>query len=121
MINEANNDTDVIHADIVNKVKKEFPSKKLILDLAEFFKIFGDPTRVKIMIALDKSQMCVSDISALLNMTVSAVSHQLKTLLDAGLVKTKRDGKIVFYSLADEHVQKIIECGSEHILEKEAE
>lgn len=118
---EASSDVDVIHADIVEKVKKDFPSNQLINNLSDFFKIFGDTTRVKIMCALDKSEMCVGDISVLLDMTVSAVSHQLKILRDASLVKTKRQGKVVFYSLADEHVQRIIECGIEHILEKESE
>ncbi|MCI7565864.1 MAG: metalloregulator ArsR/SmtB family transcription factor [Treponema sp.] len=118
---ETCSDVDVIHADIVDKVKKNFPSNQLINTLSDFFKIFGDTTRVKIMCALDKSEMCVGDISVLLDMTVSAVSHQLKILREASLVKTKRQGKIVFYSLADEHVQRIIECGIEHIIEKESE
>ena len=117
----AYSDVDVLHADIVDKVKKDFPSNQLINTLSDFFKIFGDTTRVKIMCALDKSEMCVGDISVLLDMTVSAVSHQLKILREASLVKTKRQGKIVFYSLADEHVQRIIECGIEHIIEKESE
>lgn len=118
---ETCSDVDVIHADIVDKVKKDFPSNQLINTLSDFFKIFGDTTRVKIMCALDKSEMCVGDISVLLDMTVSAVSHQLKILREASLVKTKRQGKVVFYSLADEHVQRIIECGIEHIIEKESE
>ena len=118
---ETCSNVDVIHADIVDKVKKDFPSNQLINTLSDFFKIFGDTTRVKIMCALDKSEMCVGDISVLLDMTVSAVSHQLKILREASLVKTKRQGKIVFYSLADEHVQRIIECGIEHIIEKESE
>lgn len=118
---ETCSDVDVLHADIVDKVKKDFPSNQLINTLSDFFKIFGDTTRVKIMYALDKSEMCVGDISVLLDMTVSAVSHQLKILREASLVKTKRQGKIVFYSLADEHVQRIIECGIEHIIEKESE
>lgn len=118
---ETCSDVDVIHADIVDKVKKDFPSNQLINTLSDFFKIFGDTTRVKIMCALYKSEMCVGDISVLLDMTVSAVSHQLKILREASLVKTKRQGKIVFYSLADEHVQRIIECGIEHIIEKESE
>ena len=118
---ETCSDVDVLHADIVDKVKKDFPSNQLINTLSDFFKIFGDTTRVKIMCALDKSEMCVGDISVLLDMTVSAVSHQLKILRETSLVKTKRQGKIVFYSLADEHVQRIIECGIEHIIEKESE
>ena len=118
---ETCSDVDVIRADRVDKVKKDFPANQLINTLSDFFKIFGDTTRVKIMCALDKSEMCVGDISVLLDMTVSAVSHQLKILREASLVKTKRQGKIVFYSLADEHVQRIIECGIEHIIEKESE
>lgn len=118
---ETCSDVDVLHADIVDKVKKDFPSNQLINTLSDFFKIFGDTTRVKIMCALDKSEMCVGDISVLLDMTVSAVSHQLKILREASLVKTNRQGKVVFYSLADEHVQRIIEWGIEHIIEKESE
>ena len=91
----------------------------LEFDLADFYKIFGDTTRVKILYALDKSELCVCDISALLGMSVSAVSHQLRALRDSNLVRTKRDGKIVYYSLADEHVKSILECGLEHIEEKE--
>ncbi len=90
----------------------------VIEKMAAFYKIFGDPTRVRILCALDKSELCVCDLSALLEMNVSAVSHQLKLLRESDLVKTRRDGKEVYYSLSDEHVQKIIECGMEHILEK---
>ena len=88
-------------------------------DLAELFKIFGDSTRLRIMSALLRHELCVCDISALLNMTISAVSHQLKILRDSNLVSTRRDGKVVYYSLADNHVKEIIECGIEHISEKE--
>jgi len=108
---------EIIHEDIVKKVKDTFPKDEMIFDLADFYKIFGDTTRVKILYALDKSELCVCDISALLEMTVSAVSHQLKILRDSNLVKTRREGKVVYYSLADEHVQEIIECGMEHISE----
>ena len=108
---------DIIHEETVKKVKTTFPKDEMIFDLADFYKIFGDTTRVKILYALDKSELCVCDISVLLEMTVSAVSHQLKILRDSNLVKTRRDGKIVYYSLADHHVQEIIECGMEHISE----
>lgn len=114
-------DCEVIHSDVVEKVKKTFPTDEIIFDLADFFKIFGDTTRVKILYALDKNEMCVCDISNLLNMTTSAVSHQLKVLREANLVTTNRVGKVVYYSLADEHVKEIIECGLNHILEKEEE
>ena len=109
---------EIIHVDIVKKVKATFPKDEMIFDLADFYKIFGETTRVKILYALDKSELCVCDISALLGMSVSAVSHQLKILRDSNLVKTKRDGKVIYYSLSDNHVQSILECGIEHIKEK---
>ena len=112
-------DCEVIHEDIVKKVKSTFPKEEMLFDLADFYKIFGDTTRVKILYALDKSELCVCDISVLLGMSVSAVSHQLRALRDSDLVRTKREGKIVYYSLADEHVKSILECGIEHIKEKE--
>lgn len=114
-------DCEVIHNDVVEKIKNEFLDDETVFSVADFFKIFGDSTRFKILYALDKSQMCVCDISALLNMSISAVSHQLKVLRDSNLVKTKREGKVVFYSLADEHVMKVLECGVEHIQEKNNE
>lgn len=114
-------DCEVIHQEAVNHVKKELQSEDTLLNLANFYKIFSDSTRLKILCALDKHELCVCDLSTLLNMTISAVSHQLKVLRESNLVKTKRDGKVIFYSLADEHVQKIIECGFEHISEQENE
>ena len=108
---------EVIHEDTVQKVKSTFPKDEMIFDLADFYKIFGDTTRVKILLALDKSELCVCDISSLLEMTISAVSHQLKILRDSNLVVTRREGKVIYYSLADEHVKEIIECGMEHISE----
>lgn len=111
-------DCEVIHSDVVEKVKGLLEKDEVIFDLADFFKIFGDTTRIKILYALDKNEMCVCDISSLLNMTISAVSHQLKVLRESNLVKTKKEGKVVYYSLADEHVKEIIECGMEHVLEK---
>lgn len=108
---------EIIHEDIVKKVKSTFLKDEMIFDLADFYKIFGDTTRVKILYALDKSELCVCDISALLGMSLSAVSHQLKILRDSNLVKTKRDGKVIYYSLSDDHVKSILECGIEHISE----
>ena len=110
-------DCEVIHDDVVAEVKNQFPADETHFDIADFFKIFGDTTRVKILYALDKHDLCVCDISTLLNMTISAVSHQLKVLRENNLVKTRREGKVVFYSLADDHVKEIIECGMEHVLE----
>ena len=119
MIKEEVCESEVIHDEIVKKVKATFPKDEMIFDLADFYKIFGDTTRVKILYALDKSELCVCDISALLGMSVSAVSHQLRALRESDLVRTKRDGKVIYYSLADEHVKSILECGIEHISEKE--
>lgn len=112
-------DCDVIHNDIVEKVKADLPADEIIFDTADFFKIFGDTTRFKILYALDKAKLCVCDISALLNMSVSAVSHQLKILRDSNLVKTERQGKVIYYSLSDDHVKEVLECGVEHVMEKE--
>ncbi len=114
-------DCEVIHSEVVDSVKSQLENDSLIIDLADFFKIFGDSTRLKIMLALAKSELCVCDIASLLNMTISAVSHQLKLLRESNLVKTKRSGKVVYYSLADEHVAEIIECGLEHVLEDSSE
>lgn len=111
-------DCDVIHADVVDKVKKKMPDEEELYNLSDFFKVLGDSTRAKIMWALDESEMCVCDIAVLLNMTKSAISHQLRSLKQANLVKYRKEGKIVFYSLADDHVKDIFEKGLEHIREK---
>jgi ArsR family transcriptional regulator len=93
------------------------PQEELLYDLAELFKVFGDSTRTKILWALDEEEMCVCDIAYLLNMTQSAISHQLRVLKQAKLVKNRREGKIVFYSLDDEHIRQILEIGLIHIME----
>mgnify|MGYP000712577690 CR=1 FL=1 len=105
------------HEEIVNKVNSEMPDDEILYDLAELFKIFGDSTRIKILYVLFESEMCVCDIAQLLNMTQSAISHQLRILKQSQLVKSRRDGKSVFYSLADDHVYRIINQGFEHIKE----
>jgi ArsR family transcriptional regulator len=107
----------VIHADIVDAVKKKMPIEDELYDLADFFKVLGDSTRAKIMWALDESEMCVCDLAVLLNMTKSAISHQLRSLRQANLVKYRKSGKVVFYSLSDDHVKAIFETGLEHIRE----
>ncbi|MDD3894450.1 MAG: metalloregulator ArsR/SmtB family transcription factor [Syntrophomonadaceae bacterium] len=112
-------DCDVIHEDIVEQVKNKMPQEEALYDLAELFKVFGDTTRIKILWALDAAEMCVCDIAFLLNMTQSAISHQLRVLKQAKLVKNRREGKIVFYSLDDEHIKQIFELGSVHISEEE--
>lgn len=109
---------NVIHEDIVNKVKEKMPGEENLYDLAELFKVFGDTTRIKILWALAESEMCVCDIAVLLNMTQSAISHQLRVLKQSRLVKYRKDGKIVFYSLDDEHVKQIFNQGLVHINEK---
>lgn len=115
---DINCDCEVIHADIVDKVKLVMPEEDELYDLSDFFKVLGDSTRVKIMWALDENEMCVCDLAVLLNMTKSAISHQLKSLKAANLVKYRKDGKVVFYSLTDDHVKEIFEKGLEHIREK---
>ena len=105
------------HSELLKKIKKEMPADEQLQDLGDLFKIFGDTTRIKIMYALYEGEMCVCAISELLNMTQSAISHQLKTLKDANLVSARRDGKEIYYSLSDEHVKSIIAEGFEHITE----
>ena len=105
------------HDEIVEKVRRELPSEDTLYDLTELFRIFGDSTRIRILYVLFEAEMCVCDIAALLGMTQSAISHQLKALKSARLVTSRRDGKTVFYSLADDHVKTIIDQGLEHILE----
>lgn len=114
---DINCDCGVIHPDIVNKVKMVMPVEDELYDLSDFFKVLGDSTRVRIMWALDESEMCVCDIAVLLNMTKSAVSHQLKLLRTSNLVKYRKEGKVVFYSLSDDHVKEILEKGLVHIRE----
>ena len=106
------------HDEIVEKVQKEMPSEDTLYDLTELFRIFGDSTRIRILYVLFEAEMCVCDIAALLGMTQSAISHQLRALKNARLVTSRRDGKTVFYSLADDHVKTIINQGMEHILEQ---
>ena len=106
-----------IHEDIVKKVQSVLPDEEVLYDLAELFKIFGDSTRIRILYALFESEMCVCDIAQLLGMTQSAISHQLRILKGSKLVKYRREGKTVFYSLADGHVRTIINQGLEHVEE----
>ena len=114
-------DCEVIHADVVDAVKKKMPVDNELFDLSDFFKVLGDSTRSKIIWALDEHEMCVCDLAVLLNMTKSAISHQLRALREANLVINRREGKNVFYSLADDHVRQIFKKGLEHIREKNPE
>lgn len=108
-------DCEVIHEDVVNKVKKNLLLTEELDKLARFFKIFGNNTRLNIISALDQHEMCVCDLAVLLNMTKSAISHQLRELRDAHLVKSRRDGKVIYYSLDDKHIEDVFEIGLEHI------
>jgi DNA-binding transcriptional ArsR family regulator len=110
-------DSNVIHEEIINQVKDKMPKEEILYDLAELFKVFGDSTRIKILWALDASEMCVCDIAALLNMSQSAISHQLRVLKQAKLVKNRKEGKVVYYSLDDDHVRQIFDQGLAHIYE----
>lgn len=112
-------DCDVIHEDVVNRVLDMMPPGNDFLNLANLYKMFSDPTRVKIMWALRCNEMCVCDLAVLLNMTKSAISHQLKSLRLTNLVKFHKQGKVVYYSLADEHVEDIFEKGFAHIHESD--
>lgn len=110
-------DCDIIHSDVVNSVQRNMPQDSELYDLSDFFKVLGDSTRAKIMWALDEHELCVCDLAALLNMTKSAISHQLRALREANLVINRRDGKNIYYALADDHVRQIFEMGLEHIRE----
>ncbi|MCX7904651.1 MAG: metalloregulator ArsR/SmtB family transcription factor [Caloramator sp.] len=108
----------VVHEDVVEKVKDMMPEEERLYDVAELFKVLGDTTRIKIICALFESEMCVCDIADLLNMSQSAVSHQLRVLKAARLVKFRKEGKIVYYSLDDEHVKMIFDLGLLHVSEE---
>ena len=107
-----------VHLDAVEQVRSLLPADETLYDLAELFKIFGDSTRVKILYALLEGELCVCDIAKLMEVTQSAVSHQLRVLKGSKLVKFRREGKTVYYSLADEHVIRILSQGMEHVMEQ---
>ena len=106
-----------VHDDLLKIVQDTMPDEQELNDLADLFKIFGDYTRIRILFVLFESEVCVCDLAQVLNMTQSAISHQLKILKQSRLVKSRREGKSIFYSLADEHVETIIGNGREHIEE----
>lgn len=106
-----------IHEDILKRVKEHLPKEEVLYDLAEIFKVFGDSTRIKILCVLFEGEMCVCDMAELLGVSQSAVSHQLRVLKQARLVKFRREGKVVYYSLADDHVKHIFNEGLDHVLE----
>ena len=108
-----------IHEEVVKQVQDRMPKEEKLYDLADFFKIFGDTTRIKILYVLLQQEMCVLDIALLLNMTQSAISHQLRVLKAMQLVKFRREGKTILYSLSDSHIENILSQGMEHISEEE--
>jgi ArsR family transcriptional regulator len=111
-------DCKVIHQDVVDSVRSTMPTQDSIQELSQLFKVFGDPTRLKILSALFKSEMCVCDMATLFNMTQSSISHQLIVLKQARLVNYHREGKVVYYALDDHHIQQIFDQGYSHIQER---
>jgi DNA-binding transcriptional ArsR family regulator len=109
--------TKGIHREIIRSVNRKMPDPVALYELADLFKLFGDSTRLGILWALSESEMCVCDLCALLKMKQPAVSHQLKNLKQSRIVKARRDGKIVYYSLEDEHIRKLLNLGMEHTQE----
>lgn len=106
-----------VHEDIVKRVQDKQPDDEYLYELADLFKVFGDTTRIKILYALFESELCVGDIALVLGMSQSAVSHQLRVLKDSKLIKFRREGKVIFYSLDDDHVRTIMSMGMEHVEE----
>lgn len=106
-----------LEQDTINKINEKMPPEEELQDLGDFFKVFGDVTRLKILNALLCAEMCVYDIATLLGMSQSAISHQLRVLKQMGLVKNRRDGKVIFYALADAHIATILSQGLDHIEE----
>lgn len=117
-VNEVMCDCNIIHEDVVNNTLKKMLPQDLFDKLAEFFKIIGDPTRTKILFALDQNEMCVCDLANVLNMTKSSISHQLAVLRRSGIVKCRKNGKEVYYTLDDDHIVQLFEIGLEHINHK---
>jgi len=107
-----------INEEAVRDVQSKMPTEEIVFKGAEIFKLLGDPTRVKLLFALSQRELCVCDLSAVLGMTQSAVSHQLRVLRGAHLVKYRKEGKVVFYSLADAHVSRLLAMGVEHAEER---
>jgi len=112
-------DCTVIHQEVVDRVRETMPNDDLLLELADTFKLFSDSTRLKILYALMEAEMCVCDISVLLGMSKSSVSHQLRVLKQSNLAKYRKAGRAIYYSLADDHVRTICRMGMEHVLEEE--
>lgn len=115
--NDEKCEVTLIHEDNVKKAVNELPDDELIADLSDMFKIFGDQTRMKILMALESGELCVCDIAAVMNMSQSAISHQLRVLKQSNIVKTRRQGKVVYYSISDDHVKEIFDIAMVHVQE----
>ena len=107
----------IVNEEIVKQVKQSLPKEEILYDVAELFKVFGDSTRIKIICALFNEEICVNDLAASLQMTQSAISHQLRILKSANLIKCRREGKLMYYALDDEHVTHIFKAGFDHVTE----
>ncbi len=114
-------DCNIIHQDIVDKITEQMPESTIFNNLAEFFKLIGDPTRLKILFALDKEEVCVCDIANTLSMSKSSISHQLALLKKYEIIKSRKQGKEVYYTLDDEHVNEVFEIALKHINHKNKE
>lgn len=112
-------ENSVIHQDVIDRVEKEMPSETILFEVSELFKVFGDSTRSRIICALHIEEMCVNDLSVLLQMSPSAISHQLKILRDTRLVKCHKQGRVVYYSLDDNHIDQIFSMAFHHVMEEE--
>ncbi|BFL75643.1 ArsR/SmtB family transcription factor [Finegoldia magna] len=115
--NDEKCEVTLIHEDNVKKAVNELPDDELIADLSDMFKIFGDQTRMKILMALESGELCVCDIAAVMDMSQSAISHQLRVLKQSNIVKTRRQGKVVYYSISDDHVKEIFDIAIVHVQE----
>ena len=109
---------NVIHEDVIKIVRSKLPPEKPTLAVTELFRVLGDETRSRIICSLGFSEMCVCDIAALLKMTSSAISHQLRILKESQIIKSRREGKVVYYSLSDEHIEKLFNIAFEHVMEE---
>ena len=116
-INLKNTEPCCVHEETVKQVEKKMPAEETLFNLAEFFKVFGDVTRVRILYALLDTELCVGDLAQLLGLSQTACSHQLRVLKNNKLVRFRREGKVVYYALSDDHVRSIIETGMEHVTE----
>ena len=110
-------DTVLVHKDVIEEIQSHMPEENILRELADFYKVFGDATRIRILYVLLQHEVCVCDLAEILGMTQSAISHQLRVLKQMKLVKNRRDGKTIYYSLAENHIQTIISQGMEHIAE----